>query len=469
MNRLPEAFAMQHISPSIEHISVRSLRPYPRNARRHNKGQIKQIAASITRFGFNNPILIADDGEIVAGHGRLAAAKLLGLESVPTLRLSHLTEAERRAYVIADNKLALNAGWDREILAIELQGLIDLDFEIELTGFSLAEVDIVLDEARESAADGADAAVEDTIPAYRHDVRAASSMGDFWKLGRHRLICGDARDKDAYNILMGHDTADLICTDPPYNVPIDGHVCGSGRIRHRDFAMGVGEMDEDQFTRFLVETLGSAAACCRDGTIAFVFMDWRHIGNVLTAGEQVFSELKNLCVWNKTNGGMGTFYRSKHELVFVYKIGTAPHVNTFGLGDTGRYRTNVWDYAGVNTFRSGRLEELELHPTVKPVDLVSDAIKDCSRRNGIVLDPFGGSGTTLIAAQKSGRCARLIEYDPLYCDVIIRRFEAVTGTPAILAWTGQTFEERAAERALPETLPQPLSQGITPAAGEEAP
>jgi DNA modification methylase len=468
MNRLPGAFAMQLISPSIEHVSVRSLRPYPRNARRHNKGQIKQIAASITRFGFNNPILIADDGEIVAGHGRLAAAKLLGLETVPTLRLSHLTEAERRAYVIADNKLALNAGWDQEILAIELQGLIDLDFEIELTGFSLAEVDIVLDEARESAPDGTDTAVEDTIPTYRHDAPAVSRMGDFWLLGRHKLICGDARDKGAFTLLMGHDTADLICTDPPYNVPIDGHVCGSGRIRHRDFAMGVGEMDKDEFTRFLVDTLGLAAACCRDGSIAFVFMDWRHIGNLLSAGEQVFSELKNLCVWNKTNGGMGTFYRSKHELVFVFKVGTAPHVNTFGLGDTGRYRTNVWDYAGVNTFRAGRLEELELHPTVKPVDLVSDAIKDCSRRAGIVLDPFGGSGTTLIAAQKSGRSARLIEYDPLYCDVIIRRFQAVTGTPAILAWTGQTFEEAAAERASAEISPDPNPEGTTTVPGEYA-
>jgi len=458
---------MQHSGPTIEQVSVRSLKPYPRNARRHSKDQIKQIAASITRFGFNNPILIADDGEIVAGHGRLAAAKLLGLETVPTLRLSHLSEAERRAYVIADNKLALNAGWDREILAIELQGLVDLDFEIELTGFSLAEVDIVLDEARESAPNGVDASVEDTIPPYRQDAPAVSQMGDLWLLGRHKLICGDARDGDAYTLLMGDDTADLICTDPPYNVPIDGHVCGSGRIRHRDFAMGVGEMNKDEFTRFLVDTLGLAAARCRDGAIAFVFMDWRHIGDLLSAGEQVFSELKNLCVWNKTNGGMGTFYRSKHELVFVFKVGTAPHVNTFGLGDTGRYRTNVWDYAGVNTFRTGRLEELELHPTVKPVDLVSDAIKDCSRRAGIVLDPFGGSGTTLIAAQKSGRSARLIEYDPSYCDVILQRFEAVTGTSAILAWTGQTFEDRAAERASAAISDDPSSRASTTATRKE--
>jgi DNA modification methylase len=400
-------------------------------------------------------VLIADDGGIVAGHGRVAAAKLLGIETVPAVRLSHLTEAERRAYVIADNKLALNAGWDREMLAIELQGLVDLDFEIELTGFSLAEVDIVLDEARECATDGADASVEDKIPPYRHEGPAVTQPGDLWALGRHRLICGDARDTACYAALLGDEAVDLICTDPPYNIAIDGHVCGSGRIRHRNFAMGVGEMTKDQFTHFLADTLGRAAARCRDGAIAFVFMDWRHMGELLNAGEQVFSELKDLCVWNKTNGGMGTFYRSKHELVFVFKVGTAPHVNTFGLGETGRYRTNVWDYAGVNSFREGRLDDLELHPTVKPADLVADAIKDCSRRGAIVLDPFGGSGTTIIAAQKSGRLARLIEYDPGYCDVILRRFEAATGASAVLARTGQTFEDIAAAYPEPKTSHDP--------------
>ncbi len=461
---------MRTFSPVIEHVSVRSLKPYAGNARRHGKAQIKQIAASIERFGFTNPVLIADDGEIVAGHGRVAAAKLLGIETVPVLRLSHLTEAERRAYVIADNKLALNAGWDREMLAIELQGLVDLEFEVESIGFSLAEIDIVLDEARESAADGADTSSEDAIPPYRHEEPAVTRLGDLWTLGRHKLICGDARDADGYSLLLGDEAVDLMCTDPPYNVPIDGHVCGSGRIRHRNFAMGVGEMNKSQFTRFLVNTLGLAATRCRDGAIAFVFMDWRHMGELLSAGEEVFSELKNLCIWNKTNGGMGTFYRSKHELIFVFKVGAAPHVNTFGLGETGRYRTNVWDYAGVNTFRVGRLDDLELHPTVKPVDLVADAIKDCSRRGAIVLDPFGGSGTTMVAAQKSGRRARLIEYDPAYCDVILRRFEAVTGACAILARTGQTFEDVAAARAQPERLHNPDQDGSsTIQARENAP
>jgi DNA modification methylase len=374
------------------------------------------------------------------------------------VRLSHLNEAERRAYVIADNKLALNAGWDRELLAIELQGLVDLDFEIELTGFSIAEVDIVLDEARESATDGADASIEDDIPTYRHDGPA----GDRWKLGRHGLICGDARDMSAYGALRGDEPVDLLCTDPPYNVPIDGHVCGLGRIRHRNFAMGVGEMNKDQFTRFLTDTLGLAAARCRDGAIAYVFMNWRHMGELLKAGEQVFSELKNLCVWNKTNGGMRSFYGAKHELIFVFKVGTAAHTNTFGLGETGRYRTNVWDYAGVNTFRAGRLGELEQHPTVKPVDLLADAIKDCSRRGAIILDPFGGSGTTMIAALKSGRSSRLIEYDPSYCDVIVRRYEAVTDKSATLTRTGQTFEDVAASLLMrAKASPRQSSQGRT--------
>jgi DNA modification methylase len=435
---------MRKFTPAVEHVSVRSLKPYPGNARRHTKAQIKQIAASIERFGFTNPVLITDDGVIVAGHGRVAAAKLLGMETVPAARLSHLNEAERRAYVIADNKLALNAGWNRDMLAIELQGLVDLDFDIELTGFSLAEVEIVLDEARERSTDGLDASVENTIRPYRKGGPAVTQPGDLWTVGRHRLICGDARDAGVYAALLGDDAIDLLCTDPPYNLPIDGNVCGSGRFRHADFAMGVGEMTKDQFTRFLVDTLGLAAARCRDGAIAFVFMDWRHMRELLKAGEQVFSELKNLCVWNKTNAGMGSFYRSKHELVFVFKVGAAPHVNTFGLGETGRYRTNVWDYAGVTAFREGRLDDLELHPTVKPVALVADAIKDCSRRGAIILDPFGGSGTTLIAAEKSGRIARLIEYDPAYCDVILRRFEAVTGTSAVLARSGLTFEDVAA-------------------------
>ena len=431
-------------SPRLDGIEYRppaTLQPYPRNARVHSKKQLRQIAASIERFGFTNPVLISNDDEIIAGHRRVSAAKLLGLATVPTLRLSHLSAAERRAYVIADNKLALSAGWDSEILAIELQGLIDLDFDVELTGFSLAEIDFVLDEARESSA--TPSGPDDVVPPMPGV--AATQRGDVWLLGRHRLVCGDARDANDYAALLGNERADLVFTDPPYNVAIGGHVCGSGSVRHDEFAMASGAMSEAAFTTFLTDTLGPMARSCRDGAIAYVCMDWRHMRELLAAGHAVFSELKNLCVWNKTNGGMGTFYRSKHELVFVWKVGTAPHVNSFGLGETGRYRTNVWDYAGISSIGKARREELAMHPTVKPVALVADAIRDCSKRGDIVLDAFGGSGSTLIAAEKTGRSARLIEYEPGYCDVIVERWQRLTGKRATLA-SGETFEDVAETR-----------------------
>lgn len=422
---------------------IASLRPYSGNARTHSKKQIKQIAASIERFGFTNPVLVSDAGEIIAGHGRVEAGKLLGMKTVPTLALSHLSEAERRAYVLADNKLALNAGWDREILAIEFQALIDLEFDVEITGFSLAEIDFALDEASEASPDGSDAS-EDMVPV--NSGAPVTRMGDMWQLGRHRLLCGDTRDAAELARLMNGDLADLVFTDPPYNVAIDGNVCGLGSVKHREFAFASGEMSRGQFVTFLQETLGNIAQVMRDGAIAFVCMDWRHMSELIEAGEASFTELKNLVVWNKTNGGMGAFYRSKHELVFVFKQGAAPHTNSFGLGETGRYRTNVWDYAGISSIGANRSDELAMHPTVKPVALIADAIRDCSRRGEIVLDGFGGSGSTLIAAEKTGRSARLIEYDPLYCDTIVRRWQAYTGKQANLSGCNQNFADIADQR-----------------------
>src|SRR6516162_5504800 len=449
MSMTPQSVMTSATQPTaIEHMPVASLRPYLGNARTHSKKQIRQIADSIRQFGFTNPVLVGENGEIIAGHGRVEAAKLLGLEKVPTVRLAHLNPAQRRAYVLADNKLALNAGCDRQLLGIELRGLIDIDFDVELTGFSSTEIDLVLDEAGGgSPNDPTD--VEDDIPLSTNDpATAITRTGDVWCLGRHRLICGDARDRVAFDLVMGHERADLIFTDPPYNVPIDGPVTGLGRIRHREFAMGVGEMSAEAFTSFLRLILGHAAALARNGAIAFVCMDWRHMGELLKAGQAVFSELKDLCVWNKTNrgktnggktnSGTGTFYRGKHELVFVFKSGAAAHTDTLGLGDSGHHRTNVWDYAEVNTLRVGRSEDLAMHPTVKPVALVAAAIKDCSKSGEIVLDPFGGCGTTLIAAEKTGRLARLIEFDPAYCDTILRRYERA-----------MSFEEIAQERAAP--------------------
>lgn len=434
---------MTYPAQQVIDLSIDTLKPYPRNSRTHSQKQIRQIANSIERFGFTNPVLVSQDGEIIAGHGRVEAARLLGRRSVPTLCLAHLSAAERRAYVLADNKLALNAGWDREILAIELQALIDLEFDIELTGFSLAEVDLAIDEANESSSDGP-MAPEDAIPNQSRE--PVTQLGDIWELGRHRLLCGDTRDVEGMDRLMDGELADLVFTDPPYNVAIDGNVCGLGSVKHREFAFASGEMSESQFTGFLAETLGNISRVVRDGAIAFVCMDWRHMGELLAAGSQSFTELKNLVVWNKTNGGMGAFYRSKHELVFVFKQGTATHTNTFGLGETGRYRTNVWDYAGISSIGANRSDELAMHPTVKPVALIADALRDCSRRGEIVLDGFGGSGSTLIAAEKTGRSGRLIEYDPIYCDTIVRRWQDYTGKRATLSGASSCFEDLADER-----------------------
>jgi len=427
----------------IELVPVSRLAPYKGNARTHSRKQIRQIADSIRRFGFTNPVLIDNGGEIIAGHGRVAAAKLLGLNEVPLLRLSHLSAAEKRAYVLADNKLAEKAGWDRELLAIELQGLIDLDFEVELTGFEMGEIDLILESAYE--AKGEAAGPEDEIPEPLEGP-SVSQPGDLWLLGEHRLLCGDALDHGAYEHVLDGEKAEFVFTDPPYNVPIHGHVCGKGAVRHREFAMASGEMSKEAFSGFLTAAFRHLVAHSMDGSIHEICMDWRHLAEMMAAGNEVYTELKNLCVWTKTNAGMGSFYRSRHELVFVWKSGAAPHVNNFELGQHGRSRTNVWEYAGISTMRAGRLEELAMHPTVKPVALVADAIKDCSRRGGLVLDPFCGSGTILIAAERTGRTARALEIDPQYVDVAIRRWQTYTGKAATLAISGQSFEEIEEQR-----------------------
>lgn len=430
------------IEAKIEQLPISSLRPYSGNARTHSRTQVRQIAASIERFGFTNPVLVSDDLEIMAGHGRVLAARQLGLDVVPVLRLSHLSATERRAYVLADNKLALNAGWDSDLLAMELQALVELDFDVSLVGFSVAEIDFVLDGDREKKI--TPGAPEDLVPPRR--VQAVSQPGDDWQLGQHRLLCGDARSIDDLNRLMQGEAADMIFTDPPYNVRIDGNVCGLGSIKHREFVFASGEMNREEFTAFLTQALVAASTTCKDGAIAFVCMDWRHMTEVMDAGRAAFTELKNLCVWNKTNGGMGTFYRSKHELVFVFKVGTAAHTNNFGLGDTGRYRTNVWDYAGISGLGAAAAAELEMHPTVKPVALVADAIRDCSRRGELILDTFGGSGSTLIAAETTGRRARLVEIDPTYCDTIIERWQNFTGRTARHVAKARSFEDIAETR-----------------------
>jgi DNA modification methylase len=429
----------------IEIVAVRDLRPYERNARTHSRRQIRMIARSIEKFGFCNPVLIDDAHRIIAGHGRVEAAKSLGIEAVPTCRLSHLGEADKRAYVLADNKIATLSGWDKELLATELQGLLDIDVDLELTGFEMAEVDLLLEETCE--AKGPTTGPEDAIPdAPCHG--AVTRSGELWLMGDHALLCADARDPAAYERLLEGAKAQFVITDPPYNVAIDGNVCGLGQIRHREFAMASGEMTGAEFTQFLQDIFARLVANTIAGSIHQVFMDWRHMGEMLAAGTKAYSELKNLCIWAKTQAGMGAFYRSQHELVFVWKSGVEPHVNNFELGQHGRNRTNLWSYAGVTSKRSGWLEELAMHPTVKPVALLADALRDCSRRGGLVLDPFCGSGTILIAAERTGRRARGLEIDPVYVDVAVRRWQTFTGKRAVLAGSGETFEAVEDQRAI---------------------
>jgi DNA modification methylase len=429
---------------NIEQIALSDLIPWTRNARTHSKKQIRQLAGSIETFGFTNPVLIDEQRRILAGHGRVEAARLLGWESVPCLRLDHMSETEKRAYVLADNKLALNAGWDEELLAAELGVLLsaDLDFDLSITGFSLPEIDGLLESvAPEEPGDPADDALPGEAP-------ARVRPGDIWQLGPHRLICGDALNAQLVADLMAGQKARMVFSDPPYNVKIDGHVGNSGKIQHREFAMASGEMTRSEFTRFLESAFRNLADHSLEGSIHFLCMDWRHMQEMLTAGQAVYDELKNLIVWAKDNGGMGTFYRSRHELIFAFKKGTEPHVNTFELGQHGRYRTNVWEYRGANSRHAGRMEELALHPTVKPVQMIADAIRDVSGRGEIVLDLFGGSGSTLIAAQKTGRRGYLCELDPVYCDRILARWEAYAKDEAeqlLCGWSPKARASQAAE------------------------
>lgn len=427
-------------------VAVGRLIPDPKNARQHPAKHIRQLAKSIATFGFNVPILIDDRNGVIAGHGRLLAAQHLGWSEVPTLTLAHLSPDQLRAYRIADNRLTDCSTWDERLLAEQLKELseADLDFDLEAIGFDMPEIDLRIqglgglsDEPEESAA---------LAPA---EGLAVSVLGDVWQLGPHRIACGSALEPATHEALLGTDRATMVFTDPPYNVPIAGHVSGKGGIQHREFAMASGEMSRQEFTTFLSQFLGATKSRCVDGALIYACMDWRHLRELIDAGDAQLLELKNLAVWDKGCGGMGSLYRSQHELVFVYKVGSGSHTNNVQLGKYGRNRTNVWQYAGVNSFarETGEGNLLALHPTVKPVALVADAILDASERGDIVLDPFLGSGTTVIAAEKTGRIGIGIELDPRYVDTAVRRWQRLTGKTAIHAGTGLSFDATAETRA----------------------
>ena len=419
----------------IEDFAIQDLRPYQNNPRLHPKLQIDKLARAITDFGFLIPILVDDRNTVLAGHARIEAAKKLGLRKLPCIRASHLTEAQKRTFTILDNRLAEEAAWDFELLAKEVEFLQSEGVDLTTTGFEIPEIEMIFGAADPPVSNAED----DSIPHLTPNC-VVTKPSDLWALGEHRLFCGDARRRESFETLMPGEIAQLVFVDPPYNVKIRGHVSGKGRIKHREFMEASGEKTAAQFTKFLEESLSLLAEHSTDGAIHFVCSDWRHLGEMLAAGRRVYRELKNLVVWNKTNAGMGSLYRSQHELIFVWKHGRSKHINNVELGKHGRHRSNVWTYSGSNAFGSDRLKEL-VHPTVKPVTLVADAIRDCSRRGDLVLDSFGGSGTTLIACERINRKARMLELDPIYCDQIVRRWQKLTGRKAVNAVAGVSFND----------------------------
>ena len=419
----------------ITYVSIDSVTPYSRNARRHSRKQVGKIMRSLAERGFTQPIVVDREARIVCGHGRVEAATQLGLTEVPVVVLEDMSDEEIRAYIIADNALAEQAHWDRAMLANELQGLVDLGYDVELTGFDTLEIDTLL------SIDTHDTADQDDIVPEPLATPPVSRVGDLWTIGYHRLLVGDARAPVVIERLMAGERAQLVITDPPYGCAITGFVSG----HHDNFVMGAGEVSLPELGMAILRpAFKNIAAHCAPGAIAFVFSDWRAAVHMLDAANGVFHETKNWIVWVKTNAGLGTFYRSQFELVFAFKVSPGKTINNFGLGEGGRHRSNVWTYAGANTFRRGRAADLADHPTVKPKRLVADAILDCSRRGGIVLDVFAGSGTSLVSAEMTGRRGYGIELDPKYADVILTRVSKEVGQPALLE--GIAFADIAASR-----------------------
>jgi hypothetical protein len=426
-------------------VAVDQIKPNPHNARTHSKKQIRQIANSVRAFGFTSPVLIDESNVLIAGHGRLEAAKSLGRKTIPAIVIAGLSDAKKRTLTLADNRIAQSAGWNREQLVIELAALPELlneeGLDIDLTGFEPAEIDALHADFGDAARDPADEIHDDCMGG-----PAVTQASDLWRLGKHRLLCGDARNPDDLTRLLGGERAHMEFFDPPYNVEVR-KIVGRGRVKHREFAMASGEMTPDEFIEFLKTTLGAAANVSVGGAVHFACIDWRHIEELIAAGRSVFGAMLNLIAWVKTNAGQGSFYRSQHELIGVFRVGAAPHLNTIELGRHGRNRTNVWNYPGANTFRAGRLDDLRAHPTVKPVAMIADAMKDCSRRNEIVLDTFCGSGATLLAAERVGRRGYGLEIAPRFVDVAVRRWQMDTARDAVHAVSGLTFEEVGRQRA----------------------
>lgn len=428
----------------IEPCPVDALKSYARKLRKNDAAHVREIANSISSLGFNVPLLVGKDNVVVDGDARLEAAKSLGLSSVPCIRVDHLDETEQRLLRLAVNRLGEKGIWDLGELEAEFRELIIADAPIEISGFSTDEVDQLIIGADEDAHEAVDLAPSRGP--------ATAQVGDLLQLGSHRLICGDATDPAVIGRLMGNDVARVVFTDEPFNVAIEGHVTGG---EHREFVMASGEMTDAQFLDFNQKWMEAVIPYLIDGGILGTFIDWRGLPVAHAAATALGLTPLNLVVWAKTNAGMGSLYRSQHELLPLFKKGSASHVNNIALGKRGRHRTNLWIYPGASSLGSDARKGLQDHPTVKPTAMLEDALIDLTNRGDIVLDPFLGSGSTLMAAENSGRLCCGVELDPLYVDVIVRRYEAATGTTVVLADTGETFAEVAARRRKDEGISPP--------------
>jgi DNA modification methylase len=441
----PRALRNDALPPlELTYVPLDDLRSPARKVRVRDAAHVREVAASMSALGFCNPVLIGKNNVVLDGEARLEAARLLGLGRAPCVRIDHLSEDEQRLLRLAVNRLGEKGQWDLDELKIEFEELILTDTPIEISGFSPDEIDqIVIGDELEAVEQGPLAPVPGAV--------AIARPGDMFQLGPHRLICGDATDPTVLRLLMhGDPDARLVLTDEPYNVKIAGHVTGGA---HREFAMASGEMSDEQFLGFNVAWIEAALPHLCDGGVFGTYIDWRGAPTVAAAAAKFGLTPLNLIVWAKTNAGMGSLYRSQHELLPLFKKGDAPHVNNIELGKRGRWRSNVWTYPGASSLGSDARRGLQDHPTVKPTAMLEDALLDLSNRGDIVLDLFLGSGSTLIAADKVGRVCRGVEFDPLYVDVIIRRYEAATGEAAALVETGERFADLAARRAGEATRP----------------
>lgn len=418
----------------VEHWDIDKLRKPIRVLRRHEQRKIAALCRSITTFGIFTPIIADRTGSVLSGVARLECAIQLGLTKVPVMVVAHLTDAEKRLFAVADNRIQELSTWDMPVLRLEMHDLsLNLDLDLTITGFDTPHIDRIIagEETRDDPND-------DLLPSF--EPQPVSRLGDQWLLGAHSIYCGSAIDVASYRVLLENERAQMVITDPPYNVAIAGHARNSS-TKHREFLQGSGEFSEKEFVQdFLHPLFKCIKSVSVDGAIIYVFIDHTHSIELQAAAYSFFGKQKNLCVWVKTSAGMGSFYRSQHELVYIFKNGSAPHINNFNLGEHGRHRTNVWNYPGANTSHDRR-EALDIHPTVKPCAMFVDAILDCSNRGGLVLDCFGGSGVTIIAAERTGRRARVIELDPVYVDLTVRRWQALTGKSAIHAQNGTRFDD----------------------------